>query len=214
MEVRWQGAQRDVLAGDIRGRVELEPLTDLQDLYGLGPLEGVKGEITILDSTTYIARVTGDNRVSVETGFHQRACFLVYSQIPRWRKVDLPDHVRDEQSLEQELPRLATEYGLDPSHPFPFLLRGQPDCVVFHVLNKTDDLLHSPEQHEKAKVKFVLEKTEVEIIGFHSHKHRGIFTPGHSSIHIHLKSKDGSVSGHVDTLSFPEGIDLFFPVVV
>jgi hypothetical protein len=138
---------------------------------------------------------------------------LVYSQVPRWRKVTLPEDIVDEKSLERELPGLAARYGLDPALPFPFLMRGSPDRAVFHVLNKTDGLLHSPDLHEKAKVKFVLEDTGVEIIGFHSNDHRGIFTPGHSAIHIHLKSEDGLVSGHVDALSFPQGIDLYLPVV-
>ncbi len=35
VEVRWQGAQRDVLGGDIRGKVDLQPLAQLPDLFGL-----------------------------------------------------------------------------------------------------------------------------------------------------------------------------------
>jgi acetolactate decarboxylase len=212
-KVQWQGAQRDVLSGDINGHVDLEPLERVSDLYGLGPLEEVKGEITILDSKPYVARVQQDGSLTVENSFHNRACFLVYSQVPRWQKVTLPEDIVDEKSLERELPGLAAQYGLDPALPFPFLLRGSPDRAVFHVLNKTDGLLHSPELHEKAKVKFVLEDTGIEIIGFHSSDHRGIFTPGHSTIHIHLKSEDGLVSGHVDALSFPQGIELYLPVV-
>lgn len=211
-EVSWQGAQRDVLGGDIRGHVDLEPLGRLSDLYGLGPLEEVKGEITILNSRTSVATVTRDGAIAIDSGFTHRACFLVYSQVPRWQKVALPEEVIDEKTLEAALPELAWEYGIDPSAPFPFLLRGQPDRLVFHILNKTDGLKHSPELHEKAKIKFTLEETGVEIIGFYSSAHRGIFTPGHSSIHIHLQSSDGTASGHVDTLNFPGGMELFLPL--
>jgi len=213
LKVQWQGAQRDVLSGDINGHVDLEPLEGLSDLYGLGPLEGVRGEITILDSRPYVTRVQQDGSLMVENSFRNRACFLVYSQVQRWQKVALPEEIVDEKSLEHELPVLAAQYGLDPTLPFPFLLRGRPDRAVFHVLNKTDGLLHSPELHEKAKEKFTLEDAGVEIIGFHSHDHRGIFTPSHSAIHIHLKSEDGLVAGHVDTLSFPQGIELYLPAV-
>lgn len=211
-KVQWQGAQRDVLGGDIRGHVDLEPLAPLSDLYGLGPLEKVSGEVTILNSEATIATVTDDGSINIASGFNHRACFLVYSQVPQWQKVALPEEVIDEKSLEAALPELAAEYGINPSVPFPFLLRGQPDRLIFHVLNKTDGLPHSPELHEKAKIKFTLEDTGVEIIGFYSSEHRGIFTPGHSAIHIHLRSTDGAASGHVDTLSFPGGIELFLPL--
>jgi len=210
--VTWQGAQRDVLAGDIQGHVDLAPLATLANLYGLGPLEEVKGEITILDSAATVARVTDDGGIAITTGFSHRACFLVYSQVQRWQKVVLPEDVIDEKTLEAALPDLAAEYGIDTSEPFPFLLRGQPDRLVFHVLNKTDGLQHSLELHEKAKIKFTLEDTGIEVIGFYSSSHRGIFTPGHSAIHIHVRSNDGLASGHVDTLSFPGGIDLFLPL--
>jgi acetolactate decarboxylase len=75
-KVQWQGAQRDVLSGDINGHVDLEPLEGVSDLYGLGPLEEVKGEITILDSKPYVARVQQDGSLAVENSFHNRACFF------------------------------------------------------------------------------------------------------------------------------------------
>jgi acetolactate decarboxylase len=212
-KVQWQGAQKKVLAGDIDGHVDLKQFSELDSFYGLGPLEKVTGEVTILDSSPFVARVQEDGTLSVESSFDNRACFLVYSQVPRWQKVSLPEDIIDEKTLERELPELVAQYGIDPEAPFPFLLKGQPDRVVFHVLNKTDDETHSPELHEKAKIKYTIEDTGIEVIGFYSTNHRGIFTPGHSSIHIHLKSEDGTLSGHVDALTFPQGLDLYLPVV-
>ncbi len=211
-KVQWQGAQKDVLGGDIRGHVDLEPLAGLDSLYGLGPLEEAGGEVTILDSKPYVARVQDDGTLEIQNSFLNRACFLVYSQVPRWQRVSLPEDIIDEKTLERELPALVAEYGIDPDAPFPFLLKGQPDRVVFHVLNKSDSETHSPELHEKAKVKYVVEDTGIEVIGFYSPNHRGIFTPGHSSIHLHLKSEDETLSGHVDALTFPQGLALYLPV--
>lgn len=211
--VQWQGAQKAVLDGDIRGHVDLEPLAELSSLYGLGPLEKAGGEVTILDSKPFVARVQEDGSLDVENSFSNRACFLVYSQVPSWQRISLPEDIIDEKTLERELPALAEQYGIDPEVPFPFLLKGQPDRVVFHVLNKTDHETHSPELHEKAKAKYTIEDTGIEIIGFYSRSHKGIFTPGHSSIHLHLKSEDDSLSGHVDALTFPQGIDLFLPAI-
>lgn len=211
-EVKWRGAQKNLLAGDTGGKVNLEELAELGSLYGLGPLEEVSGEITILDSKPYIAKVTEDGGLRVESGFRHRACFLVYTQVERWQRIVLPEDVVDEKTLEAELPQLAAQHGIDADAPFPFLLRGQPDRVVFHVLNKTDREPHSPELHEKAKVKYRIEDDGIEVIGFYSDKHRGIFTPGHSSLHMHVITDDGAWSGHLDALSFPQGLDLYLPV--
>ncbi len=212
-QVRWAGAQRMVLGGDIRGHVPLAPLAGQSHLYGLGPLEELKGEITILHSEPSISRVQEDKRVSVEAGFNHRACFLVYSQVASWRGVPLPDEVRDLATLEAVLPELAARNGIDPKLPFPFLLRGRPARIDFHILNKTDGLPHTPELHEKAKVHFAVEHTGVEIIGFHSHEHRGIFTPRDSNLHLHVRTDDGSISGHVEEITVP-GLQLLLPAVV
>jgi len=209
--VQWQGAQREVLAGDIGGRVDLLPLRPLADLYGLGPLAEVKGEITILDSRCHVATVKPDGGLAVEESFAHRACFLVYSRVAKWQRVPLPEGVTDEKELERELPALAKAHGIDPSHPFPFRLKGRPGTVAFHVLNKTDGLPHSPEGHERAKAKYVLVDAEAEMIGFHSLEHRGIFTPGHSAIHLHMRSADGAVSGHVDALKISRDLEFYLP---
>jgi len=57
VSVRWIGAQRDVLGGDIEGKVALASLADPAHLYALGPRAGVSGEVTILDGVPWIARV-------------------------------------------------------------------------------------------------------------------------------------------------------------
>src|SRR5262245_47381465 len=94
--VRWAGAQRDVLGGDISGHVDLVELAALADLYGLGPLEGVRGEVTIVRGVPSIARIDQGRVVTTDT-WNVRACFLVWAQVPAWQTrveknpVDLDD---------------------------------------------------------------------------------------------------------------------------
>ncbi len=199
-----------MLNGDIRGIVDLESLGKLPNLYGLGPLAELKGEVTILHAEAVISRVDEHGKISTKHGFEQSACFLVYAQVKEWQEVPLPAEVANLNQLERILPELASQTGINSDEPFPFLLWGVPDQVEFHILNKTDGLLHSPPLHEKAKVHFTLYRTELEIIGFHSFNHRGIFTPGNSNLHLHLLTEDGAVSGHVEELSLA-GLKLYFP---
>lgn len=57
-----------------------------------------------------------------------------------------------------------------------------------------------------------MERSGVEIIGFHSPDHRGIFTPRDSNLHLHVRTDDGTVSGHVEEITIP-GLQLLLPVV-
>jgi acetolactate decarboxylase len=78
-------------------------------------------------------------------------------------------------------------------------------------VNKTDDLPHNPEQHEKAKIRFQLKDQPVEIVGFCSDKHHGVFTHHDSKVHMHMKRTDGTSGGHVDGLQLSGGMSLLLP---
>jgi hypothetical protein len=41
----------------------------------------------------------------------------------------------------------------------------------------------------------------VEIIGFHSARHRGVFTPRDANAHMHVRTRGGRVSGHLDAIA-------------
>jgi hypothetical protein len=69
--VCWIGAQRDVLGGDLRGHVEIEALSVVPHLYGLGPLEGLRGEVSIFGSAPSIARIERETIV-IAASWHAR----------------------------------------------------------------------------------------------------------------------------------------------
>lgn len=209
-KVEWVGAQKDVLSGDLSPHISLSELVHLDHLYALGPIAGLKGEITILNGTPSISSVV-DEGVGIDTSFSHAACFLAYTQVERWQKVDLPEEVKNEEELERSLPEVARLVGIDSAVPFPYLIRGTLPLVAFHILNKTDGLPHNPQRHEQAKVHFHMENAAVTIIGFYSESHRGIFTPGDHATHQHMVSADGKISGHVDKLSLSNSTILFLP---
>jgi hypothetical protein len=210
--VKWVGAQRDVLQGDISGHVTLISFSHLQHLYALGPVERLQGEVSIFDSVPTISRIT-NNALKIETNFSVSACFLVYAQVSAWRQVTLQDAIGDETTLETHIVKFASKVGIDVSQPFPFLINAIPERATFHVLDKRDGLPHNPELHEKAKVRFLLQNEPVEVIGFYSSRHRGIFTPGDANVHMHIKSADGRMSGHLEKIQLERGATLAVPRV-
>lgn len=209
--VRWLGAQRDVLKGDLRGHVALDALAAFPHLYALGPLEGVRGEVTILDSRPSIARIQRD-AVVTESTWSVRACFLAWAQVPAWDERAADDTLPDLLSLEGVALTLAEAGGFDLGRPFPFRVRGTADEATFHVLDKRDAVPHDHAQHERAKVRRTLWSTPVELVGFHSRSHRGIFTPGDANVHVHLRTTDGLISGHVEAICLARGARVGVPL--
>jgi acetolactate decarboxylase len=207
--VKWAGAQRDVLAGDLRATIALAELRHLEHVHALGPLEGLAGEISVFDGLPLVARVAAGN-VAVAEDRGAGACFLVYADVPSWHWTTMRAPLLDG-AVESHVVRLAAEHGLHGGAPLPFLLRGVAATLVFHILDKRDGLPHSPERHEQAKVRFTLRQREVEVIGFRSDSHRGIFTPVDSNVHMHFRTSDGGASGHVERLDLAPGWALGLP---
>jgi acetolactate decarboxylase len=203
-EVCWVGEQRKVVQdGDLTGRVDLTALAGRPYLYAVGPLEGLKGEVTVWDGKASLARwETG--KIITTKEFKGKACFLVYAQVTRWTEIKLPAGLDKPEDLEAEIFLEARKAGVPTDQPFPFLLRGTAQKVKLHVVNKTDNAPHSPEEHAKVKMPVVIEGREVDVIGFYSKKHAGVFTHHDSYAHMHALTADGKVSGHVDQL-FPGG---------
>jgi acetolactate decarboxylase len=208
------GAQREtIMNGKLAAALDLNTLADRVHLYGLGPLEQLRGEVTIADGRPALARVAPDGTVSVTQSFAAGAPFLVWAEVPRWTTLLIPSDVRSFQDLERFIPRAAEVAGLDAEKPLPFLVTGREDLIEFHILNRIGDPPHNMEEHKKIQIKFELVKTEVTIVGFHSTRHRGVFTPGDSNIHIHFQTPDNDKSGHIQKLELGEGNKLSLPTV-
>jgi acetolactate decarboxylase len=208
-EVRWAGAQRALFAGDLRARASLDGLAELPHLYAVGPAAGLRGEITVLDGRTYVSRVEG-GRVVVDRSVVQEAPLLVWAQVARWEETDLSPLVEDIRDLEHVLLDRARALGIDAS-PFAFDVTGVPDAVQLHVLDKRDDRRHTRALHEQCKVRFTIERAPVEIVGFHSTAHAGVFIPDGERVHMHVCTTDGRMAGHVEHIRFTPGMRLRLP---
>jgi acetolactate decarboxylase len=194
--------------------VEIETLSAVPHLYGLGPLEGLRGEVSIFGSVPSIARIEGEMVVTAAS-WRVRACFLVWAQVPAWSERLFE---RSEEAvpagldgIEREMVAFAREAGLDPERPLPFRVLATAVEATFHVLDKRDGLAHNPERHEQAKVRRTLQHAPVELVGFYSRQHRGIFTPGESNVHVHLQTEDGRISGHLETIRLAPGARIAVP---
>ena len=64
----------------------------------------------------------------------------------------------------------------------------------------------------QGQTNYMLENSEVEIVGFFSTEHKGIFTHHDSNVHMHLITTDRKKMGHLDKVFFGNGsMKLYLP---
>lgn len=208
--VKAEGEMRTVmLKGDLAARADTAALRGRKNLYALGPVEGLKGEVSIFAGKPAVATVR-DGKPSVAEDW-PKACFLVSAEVARWDKTEIPKGVESLEHLQAFVEKSAKAAGLDAAEPFPFLVTGTPKKVTYHIVWKTDGLPHTKELHAKAKLPFGVEGRGVEMLGFYSDKHHGVFTHHDTNIHVHFRTADGTDSGHVDAVELAGGMSLHLP---
>jgi len=209
--VEWFGSQGDFIAGKSKEPVLLERFAGLESLYAVGPLEQARGEVSIYDGVPLISEVE-HGRINVSIDLCRRAAFLVYAIVENWRRATVSAPIAGEQQLREHLLPLAVESGIDVDQPFPFLVYCYVASATFHVLCHRTEGEYSPKLHEQAKVRFPIADESVEIVGFYSSQHRGIFTPRDSDWHMHVRTLDNRVAGHLEAFNLPQGVMLYLPV--
>ncbi len=212
-QVHHRGALKTLMhEGDLRAVIALDTLQRLPNLFALGAVENLKGEILIYDSRPFASSVKDDSAVVVDRSFHHKAALLVYAQVSKWREIAIPAEVRYVAELEAFLLMVTKREGINAAEPFPFLLTGAAAFVDWHVVNWTEgDTIHTHEKHKASGLRGRLENQIVELLGFYSDKHQGIFTHRGSNVHLHVKTVAGGLAAHVDDLKLSGEMSLFLP---
>lgn len=197
------GAMREVMWGSrMEALFDLDTLKDRRRLYGLGPLDSLRGEILILDGRAYRSTVRADGRILVEETFASKAPFFVYSRPPRWTQVELPDSLFSLPELESLLNRLDR----CRERPCTFKLAGKVRKAGFHVVDLPPGAaVKTPADAHKGMKRFTLEETQADMVGYFSTRHQGVFTHHDSFLHIHLITADRSKMGHLEWAEFDGG---------
>lgn len=206
--VRVYGAMRNFMMGpDLAGKVRLDTLARTH-LYGLGVAEGLRGEYLLWDGHAAHTRVAPGNGTATDTAWTGRAALLVTSRVVRWQPAEpVPATVRDQPALQQFIARRAAQQGLGTSQAFVFRLQGQPEQVQWHVMDwparATEQ--HNMQNHKQYATKGQMEGQAVELLGFFSRNHHGVFIHHTSFLHLHVRPAGQAFAAHVDGLRWRPG---------
>lgn len=175
--------------GNLAANISLDTLRG-KNIFGLGALDSLKGELLILDNHIYKSTVQ-HNSIYTEIDPKAQASLLVYAEINAWDTVMVDGFV--------DVSVLVSEKGkaLGMEEPFPFLLLGKPASLSYHVIN-FDPKVHDIGNHKQDAFKGEITEDPVVILGFYSTRDKGIFTHHDSFVHLHFIDETKAMAGHVD----------------
>ncbi len=209
-QVKIVGQMKNVMwKGQLNGNINLDTIANKTNLYGLGPVEYLAGEILIVDGKSYKSTVTSDTTMKVEETYDIKAPFFGYANLSKWTQQTLPDSVQTIQQLETYIDKVTK----NSPRPFMFKLTGTVEQATIHVVNlPKGSKVSSPEEAHKGQKNYELQNEQADIIGFFSTEHKAIFTHHDTFLHMHLMTTNKQKMGHLDKVLFKKGtMKLYLP---
>jgi len=211
-KVEYKGALKNMMQrGDISAKVDLVTFESVKNFYALGAIENLKGEIQIFNSKSFNTVVI-DSALTLDNSFNKKATLLVYASVRKWKSIEIPNDVVTYKQLESYIEKTAERNQIKTDEPFPFLIEGTPKSFDWHVINwKDGDLEHTHKKHINSGLHGTINNIPIEMLGFFSDSHHAIFTHHTTNMHIHVKTEDHKIAGHVDGLTLGKGMILKLP---
>jgi len=215
--VRSYGSLRAMYhEGQTGEAVKLTGLFPDPQLYALGALAGLTGEITVVGGRAYLSYPSGtaETRTEITSAPTGGAALLVTAGVAQWRTMKAPRAIPFEE-LDQAIAALAAEAGIPSTERFPFLVEGEVERLEWHVIDGRR-LPAGPTSHEahlEASVRVSAAKARATLVGFYSESDQGVFTHHGSKTHVHCVVESPLSSGHVDHVVIPAGTTIKLPVV-
>jgi alpha-acetolactate decarboxylase len=210
-DIRQWGSMHEVLGqGKTEGRVQLADAASKPHSYGVGALEKLAGEVTIIDGVIYRAQTQGDAiRVAQSTDDRNSAALLAVAYVPQWRGEPIDRDITNDE-VEDFIKHAAESRGLATDEPFPFRIDGPIDASV-HVINGACP--NAPAASAtSAQPLHCSEDAYGTIVGFFAENGAGTLTHHGSRTHMHVVfDANRNCSGHVDQLTIHAGAILKLP---
>ena len=201
-QVKHVGAMKNVMKkGQLEGTIQLDTISPNENLFAIGPVEFLNGEITVFNGKSFVSKVETDSTMIISKTFGVKAPFLVYANVKDWKEISVPENVIDLYSLERFLTNLNFS-----ENPFAFKMEADVEEANIHIVNlPSGTIVSSPADAHQGQVNYILKNQIVDLIGFYSTKHHAVFTHHDTNMHIHLITKDQKQMGHLENLVFKKG---------
>ena len=200
--------------GDFSATVSLDTLIEIPNLFAIGPIEGLKGEVTIYNGEISVATLENNKPKFTSKASGTNSIFMVYGNSLHWKKIIIEKSLSGIDEIENFVKKQLIANGLTIESSFPFRIEGNVSSLDYHIIYKKDNAPHNKIEHQKAKQKFGIENMDVKIVGFWADSlGENVYThPGYRT-HIHFIQKEQNLSGHIDNVKINKGAILYLPLV-
>jgi acetolactate decarboxylase len=174
-------------------------------LYALGPVAHLQGEVFAWDGKVFVASLSKEQKRPFVSKNPEAVStiFLVYTYVSKWDTIKLHLKTTNLNELVREIEFNAHVHGLDTSKPFPFLMLGAFSKAKGHIVfADTPTSQIKPGTLERYKHYYDFNSQKVQLLGFYSSHHQGVFTHHGSKLHIHYRMFNKYEAGHLDEISF------------
>lgn len=212
--VKSWGTLREALRdGQTEARVDaaavVSPFT-----VGIGALEGLNGEITIVDGEAFVSRGDGSGQIRRAPVDSIPATMLFTCEVSRWQDVMVERDV-DAEGFDQFVRECARNAGVPVERPFPFVIHGGLSGLRMHVLAGECPVRAQRLGRPMESPPVVRRHAAVHgrVVGLHATNAGGVWMHHGDSIHAHvILDGDVAITGHVDAVGVTSGSVLRLPV--
>jgi alpha-acetolactate decarboxylase len=213
-QLQWAGSMREVLReGKTQARASLDYIMKSGGTYAVGALEGLEGEILILDDKPWVSQTQpdGTQRTRLVAASEFSATLFVATHVATWNESSVEQDTSAD-GFEEMIIRAARRAGKDINNPLPFLLAGEFTDVDLHIVNKTCPMQARQTGAAMQPYRGSRTRTYGIVFGIFAADSAGILTHHGSRVHAHiLILGDEPLMGHLDSIGVAAGAKIRFP---
>jgi acetolactate decarboxylase len=211
---RWGTLREALRDGQDQARVAVADVAR-KNVYAIGALEGLRGEITVVDGEVWISEGHVENPVTTRgTATSANATVLFAAEVREWREFVVEKTV-DPSELDAYIARQAQAAGLDTTKPFPFVVEGGLQHLQMHVIAGECPIRARVLGQETTSpaYQFHSQSLDGRLVGVYATDSSGILCHMGTTTHVHaLLERDGGMTGHAETVGLAAGAVLKLPV--
>jgi len=210
---QWGTLQAALRDGHVEGRVRVGDVAR-EGIFAVGALEGLQGEITIMNGEIWISEGSAERAVTTRGQVSDaQATVLFAAEVLEWQDVPVDADV-DPSVFDAFLAEQALSAGIDPSQPFPFVVEGDLEHLSLHVIAGECPIRARMLGADAKSPPYQLhaEATAGRLVGIYAPDSGGVVCHAGSKSHVHaLLEDDGGLTGHVESVGLAAGALLRLP---
>jgi len=212
-EIVQFGKMREALAeGKSQARVTLSELTQKPHFYGVGAMEGLSGEVAVIDGEIIATQAKSPQEFSDKADTKStKATYFVGDYVPKWQTIKT-NKAMTMKEIETFIADTAAQKGIPTQEPFMFKIEGKAETADTHVIRGACPMharmkkIELPESQKPFEAK--LKAENVVIVGVFAKDRVGDLTHPATDIHAHIIFTDSAKrkrNGHAEDFVLAKG---------